>query len=478
MTIEAAAAGVKWASLAKIAGQAITWSITLVVIRILDPADYGIAAVAAVFVALLGSVAELGLGAALVQARSIGEEETARIAGAALLLNAAGAALIVAASPLIGWAFGDPRIGTVAAVSSATLVLNAIATVPESHLYRGMRFKRLALIDVASAASGSAATLVMALSGWGVWALVCGSLAATGARAVALVSLSKWVRPRLSRQGLAGHLRFGGALTAGRLAWQTAQQCDVLIGGRFLNEAALGLYTVSAHLARMPMHKVMSVINQVAFPAVARMQDERERLACRLVDATALLAIVTLPLLWGLSSVAPEFVGVLLGAQWSGAVIPLQLAALAVPMQLMSNVLSTALTGLGRADVELRNMVTALVVTAGAVLAGVQAGAVGLAGAACIATPLVLALNLSRTNAVLQLPRKQIVAAVRGPILAAVAMYGAVAGSRQLLQDADALVRLPLLVVVGAIVYVAAITLFDRQSWLLLRRAATVLRSA
>jgi teichuronic acid exporter len=478
MTIQAAAAGMKWASLAKIAAQAITWSITLVVIRVLDPADYGIAAVAAVFVALLGSIAELGLGAALVQARSIGEEEAARVAGAALALNAAGAVLVVLASPAIGWIFGDPRIGTVAAVSSATLVLNAFATVPESHLYREMRFRRLAFVDVISAAAGSGATLAMALAGWGVWALVLGSVTGTFARAVALVSLSRWVRPRFSRDGLAVHLRFGGALTAGRLAWQTAQQCDVLIGGRFLSEAALGLYTVSAHLARMPMHKVMSVINQVAFPAVARMQDDRERLAGRLVDATALLGLTTVPLLWGLSSVAPEFVRVVLGAQWIEAVTPLRLAAVVVPVQLLSNVFSTALTGLGRADVELRNMVTALVVTAGAVLVGVQAGATGLAAAACVASPLALALNVRRTNAVLCLPARGMLAAVRGPVLAGVVMYAAVTAARELLGGTDPLLRLPVLIFTGAVFYVGAITLFDRRSWVLLGYAARVLKAA
>lgn len=478
MTIEAAVAGLKWASIAKIAGQGITWTITVVVLRILDPSDYGVVAVAAVFVTLLGSVAELGLGAALVQARSIGDEEVGRIAAAALILNVACAAVIVAASPLLGKAYGDPRIGAVAAVSSLSLLFTAVATVPESFLYREMRFKRLALIDVAAAAIGSLTTLALALSDWGVWSLVLGPAAGSAVRCVALLRFSRWVRPRFALDGIARHLRFGGALTAGRFAWQGAQQCDVLIGGRFLSEAALGMYAVSVHLARMPMSKMMSVINQVAFPAVARMQEDPRWLARQLVDAIGLLGFLTLPLLWGLSSVAPEFVAVVMGKEWSGATLALQLIALAVPVQLLSNVFSTALIGLGCADVEFRNMLTTLIVTLASVLLGVTAGVAGLAVGLGVATVLVLVLNFPRTNRVLGLSIRDGVRVLRGPLIAGACMYAAVAGARVALSGLGDVIRLAALVATGAVVYLLVVRIFDSGAWHLLRRVVGAARSS
>lgn len=476
--MRAAFAGVKWAALAKVCGQAVTWAITLVVIRVLAPEDYGITAVAAVFVTLLASVAELGLGAALVQARRLDDEEISCIAGASLLLNGGCALAIVAASPAIGWAFGDVRIGWVAAVSSLTLLINAVATVPEAVLYREMRFKRLAALDVLGATTGSFATLAFALNGVAFWALVFGPLLGTAVRTGVLVGLSRWHRPRFARDGLARHLRFGGALTAGRLAWQGAQQCDVLVGGRFLPEASLGLYSVAVHLARMPMSKVMSVVNQVAFPTVARMQDDRRLLASRLVDAVALLTLLSVPMLWGLSAVAPEFVVIALGGEWTGAAVPLQFAALAMPAQLLSNVFSTALTGLGRADVELKNMTTALVVALVSVMIGVQGGAAGLAVAVCVAAPTVLLLNLPRTNAVIRLSLRAALAAVRGPIVAGAAMYAVVTVARYALADVELLSRFGLLVALGAATYVAVITVVDLRAWFLLRRVAQELRAA
>lgn len=479
MTIEAAVAGLKWASVAKIAGQGITWTITLVVLRILDPGDYGVVAVAAVFVTLLGSIAELGLGAALIQARSIADAESGRIAAAALVLNVACAAVIVVASPLLGIAYDDPRIGTVAAVSSLTLVFSGIATVPESFLYREMRFKHLALIDVTAATAASLATLALALSDWGIWSLVLGPLAGSAVRCIALLRFSRWVRPKFALDGITHHLRFGGALTAGRFAWQGAQQCDVLIGGRFLSEAVLGMYSVSVHLARMPMSKMMSVINQVAFPAVARMQDAPRWLAGRLIEAIGLLGFLTVPLLWGLSSVAPEFVAVVMGEEWTGAALPLQLITLSIPVQMLSNVFSTTLAGLGCADVEFRNMLTALGVTVLSVLLGVMAaGAAGLAAGLSVAAVLVLVLNFHRTNRVLGLSIREGVHVLRGPVIAGASMYAAVMGARVALAQAGDLVRFVVLVATGAVVYLLVVRMFDSRSWHLLRRAAGAARAS
>jgi teichuronic acid exporter len=478
MSLRAAAAGLKWASIAKVVCQCVTWVITLVVIRLLDPADYGATAVAAVFVSVLATVAELGLGASLIRAHELDEGEVGRIAAASIALNLACTIVIVAASPLLGWLYQDPRIGTIAATSALTLLLAALATVPESLLYREMNFKRLAVVDVASTVVGSVATLLLALGGMGVWSLVLGPLSGSLARAVLVIALSRWIRPIFSLRGLAGHLRFGGALTAGRLAWQASQQCDVLIGGRFLSESALGLYAVSVHLARMPLNKVMSVINQVALPAVARLQSDRAALASHTLHAIWLLSFLTVPILWGLSSVAPELVIVVLGDQWIDASMPLQVAALAMPLQLFANVMSTVLAGLGRADVELRNMLTTLGLTVVAVLIGSQFGVIGLTVGWSVAAVGALAVNMPRTNRVIGLALPAIAGAVRAPLFAGLCMYAGVTALRHLLDDLGNTLRLGALVAVGAAIYVVVVSVLSPGIWTLARRALTTVRTA
>jgi O-antigen/teichoic acid export membrane protein len=74
--------------------------------------------------------------------------------------------------------------------------------------------------------------------------------------------------------GVRRHVTYGGALATSRLAWQVINQSDVLIAGRFLTPCAVGLYSVSLHLATLPMQRVMTIVNQMVFPAVARLQAE------------------------------------------------------------------------------------------------------------------------------------------------------------------------------------------------------------
>lgn len=478
MSLRAAAAGLKWASAAKIICQCVTWIITLVVIRLLEPADYGVTAVAAVFVSLLATVAEMGLGAAMIQARSLDDSEAGSVAAASIMLNIGCVIFIVVMSPLLGILYGDARVGSIASLSALSLVLAAVATVPESLLYRDMKFKRIALSEVTSAVVASIATLLMALAGFGVWSLVLGPLSGSAVRTALVVGMSRWIRPRFSLNGIANYLRFGGALTGGRLAWQASQQCDVLIGGHYLSEALLGLYAVSVHLARMPLSKVMSVINQVAFPAVARMQTDPGALASHAIQAIWLLSFLAVPVLWGLSAVAPELVLVFLGEHWSQASAPLQLAAFAIPAQLYANIMSTLLSGMGRADTELRNMLTALGLTLLGVLVGARMGIVALTAGWSIAAIVALAMNFPRTNRALGLDLGAIFRATRAPLMAGLSMYAAVTACRYLLDEATNLLRLGCLIVLGATVYLIVVSILSPGIWALARRVMVSVRTA
>ena len=88
MSIEQQAlSGLKWTASARLIGQVLSWAVTLIVVRLLAPADYGIAAVSAAIISVISTVAELGLGASVVQAPSLERETLARIAGLAIVLN-------------------------------------------------------------------------------------------------------------------------------------------------------------------------------------------------------------------------------------------------------------------------------------------------------------------------------------------------------------------------------------------------------
>jgi teichuronic acid exporter len=464
------AIALKWSTLAKLLGQGVSWAVTLVVLRLLSPEDYGLMAVATVIVSLVAGVAELGLGSSLIQARSIGQDELRRVAGALLLLNVACAVLIAASAPLFAAWFDEPRIVNVIRVSSLQFILNAIEAVPMALAHRNMAFKRVAGIELSSTFVASLTTLALAWAGWGVWALVLGNLAGGATRAAIFLVQGGWIWPLFRFGGIASHIRFGGAVTATRLLWQFTYQSDVLIAARFLSEQAVGLYSVSVYLATLPMHKAMGIVNQVAFPAVARLQDELPRLRIRLLEAIRLLGFVAVPILWGISAVAPEFVHVLLGEKWADAIVPLQLVSLAAPLRMLSAVLATALAAIGRADLELYNTIVGFVVLPIALLCGAQWQIAGLAAAWLVAVPVIFTLNFPRSSRALDISLRDIGITMRAPLLAGMLMYGVVAGLRPLLAALPEAVVLPLLVIAGGAAYLGAVSLLDRGIWVDVKR--------
>src|SRR5688572_258148 len=305
-----AIAGLKWGVTAKIATQVVAWSVTILVVRLLQPADYGLMALSAVVLSVFAGIAELGLGASLIQARSLTQHDLARVGGALLLLNLACAGLVAVAAPLFAGFYGDPRLELIIQISTVQFLLSAVVAVPEAIAYRDMRFKRLAAADIGSGFVASIVTLLLALSGAGVWSLVIGNLAGHTARTGVLMHRGANALPSFRLRGIGQLVRFGGAWSGARFAWHLSYQADVLIAGRFLTEAAVGTYSVAQQLANLPLQKAMEIVNQVAFPAIARLQEDPSRMRKRMLDAIRLLGVGAVPALWGLGAVSPEFVAV------------------------------------------------------------------------------------------------------------------------------------------------------------------------
>lgn len=470
------AAGIKWSSFAKFGGQAISWAITLVVFRLLAPQDYGLMAVGSVLIAMVAGVAEFGLGSSLIQVQTLDDRQLSQVAGVLAAMNAGCAAIMIAAAPLLAHFLGDARLTAVMQLLSIQFVFNAIDAVPQALAARQMQFKMMAGIELAATLAGCLTTLALALAGSGVWSLVVGNLAGAFVRTALFVSLGRFVKPSLNWHGMGGHVRFGGAVTLTRILWQITYQSDVLIAGRMLSEAAVGLYSVSMHLATLPMSKVMGIINQLAFPAVARLQLELPRMRERLLSSLRLLMLAAIPALWGISATAPEFVDVVLGDRWHPAITALQIVSFVAPLRLLAAILATALTALGRPDLELRNTVVGAIALPLAFLIGVRFGITGLAASWLVALPVVFAINFPPTWRTVGIRFSELASVVRAPILAGVVMYACVFVTRLPLAQYDELVRLPFLVVAGGIGYLSTVYLLDRTIWSDVRRLALAVR--
>jgi teichuronic acid exporter len=464
--------GLRWTVGARILAQVVTWAITLVVIRILTPADYGLLAMATICVAFLSIFSELGLGTAVVQRVDIDVATLRNVFGTLIIVHGTLASFLALIAPLIASFFDEARIVPIVRVLALQLLVAAFGVVPDALLQRKMDFRRRSLLDLSGAIAGALMTLGLALAGHGVWALVIGALFTQSWKTIGVNLVAPFPHwPRFSLSGLRSLVTFGGHISASQLLWFFYSQSDMLIAGKWLGKELLGFYSVAMHLASLPNQRIAAIVNQIAFPAFSRMQGDARKVAASMLVGVRVLSLIAFAVLWGLSSIAPEVVNVILGSKWGPAVVPLQVLGLVMPLRMIGNFVPNAVQGMGRSDIILKNAATVALIGPTAFLIGVNWGLLGLSAAWLVATPLLFAENMMRSLPVLGLRFRQLVGAMWPAASAGLLMYFCVSAARLTIDMPVGILRLAALIAVGALTYIASSFVLNRRG---LREAYTL----
>lgn len=461
-----ALSGFRWTASVRLLSQVITWAITIVVIRLLSPADYGLLAMATVFIELLFMLSEFGLGPALVQKTNLDERTLRQTFGVVLLINLTLSTVLIVLAPLIGAFFAEPRVVLVVQVLALQFVISAFSVIPNVLLQRRMEFRNRSLMDLTGAVIASLTTLAMAFAGAGVWALVVGSMVGQIWRTVVVNFLAPYLhRPELSLKGMRSLLTFGGNLTATGLFGTFFNQIDVIICAKILGNDVLGFYSVGVQLASMPSQKIAGLVNQVAFPTFSRMQHDVRKVGENVLLGIRLLSFFAFPVMWGVSSIAPEIVAVVLGEKWMPAVVPLQVLALIIPLRIAGGFVAVATQGMGRADIVLRNTIWAAVTAPPLLFVGAYMGGLnGLTLVWLLLSPSLFLLNMKRCAPAIGLRATQIYSALLPATAAGVMMYATVLMARFILGNwYSGALRMGALIVVGAVTYCMVSFLLNRK---------------
>jgi len=464
----------RWTALARFSAQLITWGITLVVIRLLDPADYGLMAMSEVLFALLMMMSCAGLSSALIQAKEISDRQVRQMFGLLLIVNLTLAGILFLGSPFVGAYYGKASVVPISRVLALGFVLVPFIEIPSALLSRAIDFKRKSIVELISSSVAAVTLLVLAFLGAGVWSLVVGRLLNLALLAIGLNIVNPCLRlPVFSFKAVSHLVGFGGIFTLTSLLWFAYSQADVVIAGPRFDETTMGLYAVGLHLASLAVSKMMPLLNQIALPAYSRLQHDPAAVGYYFLKVVRIVALVSFPIFLGLASIAPEFVRLILGERYEAAIEPLILLSVLMPMRMISNLFPSMVFGMGRPGVELGNTLFGLLVMPAAFLIGVQWGLRGLCIAWLAGYPLVLAFQLYRACPIIEIQKRDIFAAVSPAALAALVMALVLVAFKQLpLEVLGATGELVTLIGVGAVVYSGFV-------WTLLRdRAREVLSAA
>lgn len=391
MFVQRVLSALGWSFALRMGIQVFSWAVTLIVIRLLTPEDYGLMTMALAYLSLAMVWRELGLNALLIQNRTIEPEEMSRIYGAIILAHIVLCLLLVAAAAPLARLFDDERLTLVLQALALSLLIMPIATVPRALLQRALNFKATTTSELVSNIASAAVTLSLALLGQGVWALVAGNIVGSIVLSLALYWASPIrLRPRFDLARLRPRLPFMRQTLWSQTLGQVLAPIGNFIVGKMLGTASLGFYSMAREIASLPVSKASSILVSVAFPAVSEIQSNPALIRSYFLRAVRVQSALTYPAMFGLAACATEIVPLVLGEQWRPAIFLFAMTCLGTPGRMIT-VLAPALAfGRGRPDLVVKCLYYALAVNVVTLPLGILLG--GLDGLA-IAVLINLVLN-------------------------------------------------------------------------------------
>lgn len=452
-----------WRSGTQFLGQLVTWGSTFLVIRILSPQDYGLFAMTQVVLALLNMLNGYGLASAVIQRPQVDARLKRQLFGLLVLLNFGLGIAQVLMAPLAAAYFRQPIVADLLRVQALLYVATPFIAFPYALLARSMDFKGQAQANLASATLGAIVSLIGAFSGWGVWTLIAAPMALFWSRAVIMTWLARSLMwPSFDFRGAGDVVRFGGLMATSQLFWFLQSQADVFVAGRHLDPHTLGLYTTALFLTQVFVAKFLPTLNDVAFSAYARIQDDAAAMGAAFAKSSRIVMVAAMPFYAGLAVTAEPLVHVVLGEKWLEAAPLVRVLAIAMPFMTLQTLFAPATNARGLPGIAARLGAVGGVLLPIAFVIGVQFGVTGLTIAWVSVWPLYLAITAGRSLREVGLTTPALATAIAPPVLAGLAMAAIVALVDAGLPPLAPVSRLAILVGTGALAYGGWLALFAR----------------
>lgn len=469
------ARGLTWTLIDTWGSQILGLVVFVILANQLLPDDFGLVALAAVFIAFAQLLVDQGLGDALIQRQIVTRSQidtafwVAVVTG--VVLTAVG---FVLAGPIAG-ALGEPRLEQIIQALSLTFVLAAFTSIQVALLRREMRFRSLAIRKLAAVAGGGIVGIAMAFWGYGAWALVGQQLASAAISVLTLWAVSPW-RPglQISLEDFRSLLAFGIQVVGGDILGFLSRNVDNLLIGIYLGLTPLGFYAVGYRILDTSQQLLVNFARRLAFPIFARLQDDVVRLRRAYGRITAAISVVILPGYIGLALVAQEAILVIFGERWAASGPVAAVLFLIGPVLTVQLFSGSLMNGVGHPELTFRiRLATTVVNVAGFFIAiFFFRDIVAVAAAFVIRGYLVVPLVLWWVRKYAQIGLRDQLGGLRSPLLATVVMAVAVIAVKfALLGHVSAALLLLAEFLTGAITFLIALVVIDRP---LVREVATV----
>jgi PST family polysaccharide transporter len=336
-----------WTLTGNVIRQALSFALSMLLARFLQPNDYGLVGMVGVFLVFLTAVQDLGMGQAVIyfeEAETAWPTSCTVSAAAGLILAAA----MFASAPLIAKFYGLPALAPIVRWLSLILLLGGLKSPSQSLITKRLLFHKITAIETVCGLGSAIFAVYLAWRGFGAWSLVVNQLLSATLNTFVVLAV---IPPAFTLQPdfplVRRFLRWGLPLTGSSLCWSFYDNSDELVVGKFASSQQLGYYSLAFRMATLVNEKIGAIISRVSFPVFAAMQTDRESMIRHWLSVTRRSALICFPLLTILAVDASDIIQVVLGAKWLPVVEPLRLLCTVGALRVLTPIIVTLLPAVG-----------------------------------------------------------------------------------------------------------------------------------
>ncbi|WP_299523652.1 oligosaccharide flippase family protein [Winogradskyella sp.] len=316
----------KWQSLSVISLSLLQFVYFAIMARLLLKEDYGLMAVVNGIIGIGNIFIQGGMGSALIQRKDVNNKHINGALQTSLLIGFVLYAVFYLLSPFISSVYNDIRLDGLVKVASLNLILLSLNNISINLLFKNYFFKNVSLVNIISNLIGYSIGVYLALNDYGVWSLVIATLLTSLISTIALFCFAP-IKISLKVHYKAAEELFGFGSGMMLLSFSTflSSKGLNLIFGKIFAQGILGIYERISTLKDLPSQLLAKIINKVMFPVMSEIQDENERLIKIYKFGLGFSNSIMIPTTVFLICFSPEIVQILMGPNWSEAIVPLQI---------------------------------------------------------------------------------------------------------------------------------------------------------
>ena len=322
-----------------------------VLARLLTPEDYGLLAMALIFISFVSLFSELGMLPAYIQSSDIKEGQIGDIFWLMLIISLVFYSIMYLSSGGVAILMGEQRLEPILKIASISLILNALSSPMKMLAEKKIEFSKVILAELAAIILCLILSICLALYGYGVWSLVIGYIVRDGFQAILLWVLL-WKGPfpkfKLKFAELNNLIKFGGVVTFNSVISHFNRISDVFISGLVVGASELGKYSVARNLNLQVQDTINPLVTRISLPAIAASNRSGAGISDVYRSTLAVVSFINAPIYILLGVHSDLIVSVLLGDQWSESTQIFTLLAVWAAIRSICNPVGSLLIGSGR----------------------------------------------------------------------------------------------------------------------------------